>query len=134
MMKRTLFKKKKYNAGVALPTVVLISSILLIGGLGLVAMSIDVRKSSKSFSEYVQASMRAEVCLEESIQVLKYDPAYTGNFNLSFPTGECDSVISNIGIDPNLKEVVITSDFGASYYEKKYEVDVSDYPITISEL
>lgn len=134
MNKTSSKNAKKYSAGVALPTVVLISSVLLIGGLSLVAMSIDVRKSSKGFGQYVKASMQAEVCLEESVQILKYDPTYTGNFNLTFPTGECDSFVSNIGGDPNLKEVVVTSVFEDSDYEKKYQVDVSDYPITITEL
>ncbi len=126
--------KIRYGGSIALPTVVLVASILLIGGLSLVAVSIDVRKASKGYAHFTQASLEAEVCLEETLELVKFDPDYTGSFNMTFPTGECDSVVSNIGGDTTLKEVVITSDYGESEYEKKYQVDVSDYPLTISEL
>lgn len=124
----------KYRASIALPTVVLISSILLIGGLSIIIMSIDIRKSTKGFSEYTTARLEAQACLEEGIEDLKFDSTYTGSFSMTFPSGSCDITISNIGGDPTLKEAVITSSHGDTDYEAKYEIDVSAYPLTVSKL
>lgn len=132
LMKRS--RKTKYPGSVALPTVILISTILLIGGLSLVSISIDVRRATKGYAEHTQASLEAKVCLEETIQILKFEQDYTGSFEITFPTGSCDSVTSNIGASTTLKEVVITSEYNSSQYEKVYQVDVTNYPLTITEM
>ena len=131
---KSFLKKGKYNGSVALPTVILISTILLISGINVVMLSIDIRKSSKNYYLYTEARLNAQTCLEEGIATLKFNPTYTGSFNVTLPSGSCDGVVTNIGGDPDLKDLTVSSDFEDSLYEMSYEVDVSDYPVVVTRL
>lgn len=124
----------KYKAGVALPTVILLASVLMLGGLRVVFNSIDVRRATKSYNIHTEARLRAHSCLEEGIQILKFDADYTGNFTLTFPSGECSAVISNLAGDPEIKELVVSSSYETTQYQMNYRVDVSSYPLKVGKL
>ena len=127
-------KLEKYKGSVALPTVILISSILLISGINVVLLSIDIRKASKSYYLYTEARLNAQSCLEEGIAILKFDPDYTGSIEISEDSVVCDGSISNIGGDPTLKDLTVTSTFEDSIYQMKYEVNVADYPVIVTRV
>ena len=126
-------RRKLYKGAIALPTAVLIGSVLLLGGLSVVLNSVDVKRATAGYNEFTGARLEAKACQEEAMMKLKWNPTYTGNFNLTFPDGVCDVVVSDIG-PATLKEVVVTSSNIDSDYEMKYEVDVSDYPLTVTRL
>lgn len=133
-MKKIKSAITKYRGSVALPTVILISSILLISGINVVLLSIDIRKASKSYYLYTEARLNAQSCLEEGIAILKFDPDYVGSIEISEDTVVCDGSETNIGGDPTLKELIVSSTFENSVYQMTYEVNVADYPVVVTRV
>lgn len=124
----------KYQASIALPTAVLIGSILLLGGLSVVLLGIDVKRATQTYNESTVAKMWTEPCIEEAIARVKFDPGFTGQFTISSTEGSCSALVSNLGENPGMKELIIESDNLGSLHEKRYKIDLSDNNITVSAL
>lgn len=126
--------KKKFQGSVALPTAVLMGSLLLLGGISVVLLSADVKRTTSGYNQSTQARLNAQPCKEEAIARLKYDADYTGTINVTFPEASCQAIVSNIGGNPDLKELVVTTTNYDSDMELKFQVDVSDYPVVVTPL
>ena len=123
-------RKIKLQGGIALTTVIVLSGVLLTTGIAIAITAIDLRKASEAATDNFVAESYSLTCLDESVNKLKFNPTYTGNFSLTLPDGDCSSFITN-NANPNYKDVAIMSSKGRSIVEVSYVLDVSDYPFQI---
>lgn len=122
--------KTLYNGAVALTTVIILTSILMIAGTTIVLTSIDLRKSTKNNNSFIQAEINFDSCIEESVQRLKYNPGYTGTFTVTMINGSCEAIVSN-DVDPMVKILEIISTSETSTFSDTVRVDTSVYPFQV---
>jgi hypothetical protein len=118
------------KAAVALTTLIVVSSMLLLSGVTLMMINIDLAHSNKSVNSNMINRINADSCLEEGLLRLSNDPSYTGTFSLTFEDGNCNGTISNDTI-PNTKIILIDSDFDGYTYHKEEKVNMSTNPISL---
>lgn len=132
MKKHIHFQNLKYNGGVALTTVIILTALLMLSGTTIVLTSIDLRKSTKNNSSYIQAEINFDSCIEESVHRIKFNPTFTGSFSINLLNGSCQSIVSN-DANPAVKVFNITSISEGSTYTGSIKVDTSTYPFEIVE-
>jgi hypothetical protein len=128
-MKR--IKTEGVKGSIALTAVVVISAILLAGGINILLGNIDLTRSTINYNSNIVNEIRTGSCLEESIYYLKKDTTFSGMVTLSFTEGQCSAQVDPIGND--LKSVTIVSDYYEYRYEDIYQIDTSMYPFNISQ-
>lgn len=120
---KLLFNKKRGN--IALTTVILVSSILVLGGLTLIASSVDYSASVKGFSKAPLADTLSDSCFEDSMYRLKLNKTFTGTTNLTLGTNQCSTNIQNDAGNNSIKIITITSTLDNYTFNKVKRVDVS---------
>lgn len=119
--------KKRYKGVVALTTMLVVMAVLTASGIALVYTSINLRNSTQAYYHSKLASVYMSNCLEESVDRLKYDQAFTGTFNFSQNGENCDVTVSN-DPQPDVKVIDITSISDSYQVDKQFRLDISDYP------
>lgn len=122
---------KTYKASVALTTVLVTTAVLLAGSISILFNIIDMTRTNKDNLTYELNSIRADSCLEESMNKLKFNPNYTGEVIITFSDGTC---LSNITIDPvnnDIRDLYITSNIDEYYHEMYKKVDISQTPFYV---
>jgi hypothetical protein len=122
---------KKFKANISLTTVLVTTSILLLGGIGVIINSIDLAKSTRSANNFMLNELRARNCIEEGLYRMKLNPSFTGQVNVSFTDGNC---IVDISIDPqngNYRIFAITSIINDYQYSITKHIDITQNPFVI---
>ncbi|MFQ5492695.1 MAG: hypothetical protein ACE5DX_00855 [Candidatus Dojkabacteria bacterium] len=129
-MKNRHLKNKK--GVIALTTLIIVTAILILGGVTLLLTSIDVGESASSSSSAILAELRAVSCFEEGLYRLRLDPSFIGTKPISYPeSGVCTVDVSiNIG-NPDYRDLNITSTVEEFSYEEMRTVDITQDPIVV---
>jgi hypothetical protein len=106
MTRKYIFKKRR--GSIALTTVLVISSLLIIGGLALGVSSMDYSESIKSYNSLSVMKMHREACFDESLYRLKTNRTLTGSFLLNFENGTCTANIQSTS-NANIKSVTLSA-------------------------
>ncbi|GAB4158026.1 MAG: hypothetical protein Fur003_1770 [Candidatus Dojkabacteria bacterium] len=123
---------KKYNGSASLITMIIIVAILLTMGITVVMTSIDLLKVNDGLTNRINAQVGAKTCFEESLNILKDNLDYVGNFSYSNPSStDCNAVITDEG--SGIRLIEITSSSGEYDYQETHRVDTFQYPIVILE-
>jgi hypothetical protein len=120
--------KSVKKGSVALTTVILISGLLLIGGLTVIVVSIDVSRISRIVSDAEIARIQSTTCFEEGLLQMKQNELFLGEVNLD----NCSYTIANT-VNPDIRMMEIASEAGPYSYSRMYRVDISTTPYTVSE-
>lgn len=118
---------KKGN--VAFSTVIVTSSILLVAGAALLLSMTDFSKSSNSYFNNELNNVQANACVEESLQKIRSDTNYNGNFSVTFPNGNCSITITT---NSNYRNVSIVSTYNTYQTNITKKVDISQNPFVVS--
>lgn len=120
--------KSKLRGSVALTTVILVSGLLLLGGLTVIVVSIDVSRVSKIVVDAELAKIQTTTCFEEGLLEIKQNPLFEGLMELE----ECSyTIIDNA--NPDIRYLVVQSQSGPYTYSNSYRVDTSISPFSVSE-
>ncbi|MBW7953685.1 MAG: hypothetical protein QY330_00605 [Candidatus Dojkabacteria bacterium] len=118
---------------IALSTLIIVTAILLVGGITLLITSADLAKATRSYNQILYTGLRSRSCLEEALYRLRIDPFFTGSVILpfpdSYPDGNCSASISNLS--GNLRQISVTSVFEDVTITKTSTVDISTNPPTL---
>ena len=117
----------KVRATIALTTVLIISAMLLFGGIALVVSSVDSNIVSESYLN-VLSRLKARSCLEEALLKVARNTSYIGVLQIPFDDGICSANVSNDPGNPNIKIIDITSNSEQFNYQEQKKVDISVYP------
>jgi len=107
----------------ALTTVIIISFLLLIGGVTLILSNIDLAVSTSDFTNKIQAEIQSQTCLEEAMRKVKSLVAFTGSVNATFSQGNCTAQVFDFS--PGIKQIDISSTIGSYTYNLTRRIDVS---------
>lgn len=124
---------KGERASVGLTTVLIITAILLSGGITIALINVDMAFASKNFASRNVAELIGVTCFEESMREFKSSTAFVGEVNYSNTVGSCLATVSNDPVDPNVKLVEIESTVGEYVYSYLKEVDISTEPFSVLE-
>ncbi len=124
--------RHKYSEGtVALTTVLIISAILLIGGVTVILSGIDLTISTKNFETNRILQGVERTCLEESLNRVKSSSSFTGNITFTEAPTTCTASVSNDPLHVNFKVIAVTSSKGSYTINHTYTVDISQSPFEI---
>ncbi len=118
------------KGSVALTTVLVISAVLLMGGVTLVLTSMDLALSTKDYESKITMTSLSRTCLEESLIRLKSDPNYVGTVSYS-NDGSCTANITIDGVNPGYRNINVVSILGDHTLNDQNIVDVSTSPYQI---
>ena len=119
-----------YKGSIALTTMIIISSLLLMAGLTTVLTAIDLRNATANVNRAQEARLNGWTCLEEAVQRVKYDVLFTGDITLLLSDGGCVATVTDdasIGV----KAIEINATADEFTYTVVRRVDVSDYPFEL---
>lgn len=102
-------KKPQIKASIALTTVIIVSAILLSGGITLVLVSIDLALARQGHSATTEGRFHSVSCLEEVLKRLSEDSSFEGNVSIAPVEENCTATVSNDPGDSSIKLVEITS-------------------------
>jgi len=126
-------KTNKLKATVSLILVLIITAVLISAGMVVLMSSMDLSNSTKdSFNLYLN-EMRTRSCLEEGLNRLKNNQAYSGQVSISYTNGLCTVDITNDVSNPNIKIFSIISTVDTYNYSITKKIDISTDPFTILE-
>lgn len=117
------------KGSIALTTVIVLTGILLLGGITLTLNSIDLSSGTKDYFARNLAETRLRSCIEESLLKLKSNQAFAGNVVVTYSDGNCTSVISNESA--TVKILTITSTVDEYTLSEIKRVDISTDPDTL---
>ncbi len=122
---------KKEKGSIALTSVIILSTMLLLAGIGLIVATIDLTVATKSFYNINTARTEARGCLEESLYKITRNTSYTGTFSLTYSTGSCSATVAN-DVPSTTKIVTITGTVDSNNVTvvKKIDTAVSPFNIT----
>lgn len=124
-----LSKDKK--GSIAITLVIVISSMLLAGGMNLLLSNIDFTRATVNYRSRQIAVIISKSCLEESLYKLKEDINFTGTFSVPFTDGNCDSTVSNLG--GGLKTISVQTSYLDYQLTKNFQVNTIVYPYDVNE-
>lgn len=122
---------KRLKASVSLTTVLVTSAILLVGSITVLFNIIDMSKTNKNNVMYELNNIRADSCLEETMNKLKFNPNYTGTVSIAFTDGNCESIVSIDPVNNDIRVLKITSIIEEYFYSINKRVDVSETPFYV---
>lgn len=122
---------KSERGNVALSTVIIVCSVLLLGGVALVLASANLAHSTKNYESRMILEGISRTCLEESLIKLKSEPTYEGQVQYSNSHGSCTATIATDLVDPDLKNIVSESELDEYLLTSTTVVDVSTSPFQI---
>ncbi len=124
-------KTRKRKGNIALTTVLIVSAILIAGGLTLLLSTIDTTIASKNFGSNTLSQLGIRNCLEETMYRLRTNMNYTGNFTVTYSNGSCTATVTN-STPATTKNVAVTSTYNSYTSTKTYKVDTTTAPMSVS--
>ena len=129
---------RKIKAGargsVALTAVLIVSAILLVGGLSALMATVDLAFSTKGVGKSVFAEGLAKTCLEESVNLISQNPSYVGAYSYADGDFSCNADISDDLVVPGMKQVSIDSDLSGYSNQEQYSVDTTSEPFVVTKI
>lgn len=122
-MKNSLISSPNSRGYIALVSVLIVSVLLLIAGLGASLRGIDVTETSLSHTLSLAARHLADACAEEALMKLKTNFNYAGNEIIIVDGADACTIVSISGTG-NTDRIIRTEAYVAGY-KKKVVVDVA---------
>ena len=122
---------KYFKANVSLTVVLVTSAVLLIGSITIILNVIDMTKTNKDNVMYELNTIRADSCLEESMNRLKFNPNFEGSVSITFEDGSCESIISIDLVNNDLRLLEISSVINEYHYQISKQVDMLQTPFYV---
>jgi hypothetical protein len=123
--------RNKQKGNIALTTVLFTSTILVLGGLALVIVSIDFTLSTKAYYHRSLAKIRTRSCVQEGLYRIKQEPVYTGTSSLTFTDGSCSVTVVDTAV-ANTKSLSIISTVNGYSMTSTKKADISTSPFTVT--
>jgi len=123
--------KSKLKGNISLTTVLITTTLILLGALTVLLSSTDLSLATKTANIKMLNELRAHSCLEEGLNRLKKDTLYIGTVTITFADGNCSAIVVNDPINSNLKNFTISSIMKSHNYDIDKVVDVSVDPFVI---
>jgi len=123
--------KHKLDANISLTVVLVITTILILGGLTVLISSVDLAHSSKSANVKMLNELRSRSCVEEGLYRIKLNIMFTGQASIVFTDGNC---VNNITIDPqnaNIRIFTISSVINEYQFDIVKHIDITQHPYII---
>ena len=114
-----------------LTTVLIITAILLFGGMTVLISSMDLSKISKDTLNNSLNNLRANSCVEEGLNKLKWNNYFIGSASIPYPDGGCTVNISLDKTDNNFRIFSIESTLDDYKFTLTKKVDISQSPFLI---
>jgi hypothetical protein len=89
--------RKCQNGYVALIAVLIVGAASLTASLALLTTGTDSQRSTLITQQATQARALAAACVEEGLQIVHDNTAYTGSTNLTLGQGTCTYTVTNTG-------------------------------------
>src|SRR3954462_6686008 len=115
---------------VALLAVLIVGAAAMAIGLGLLAAGSDAQISNLASQRSIQARQLASGCVEESLQKIHDNTAFTGSGTLTLTTGNCTYVVTNTGT--TTRTVTSTSTIGSVVRKVTAYVTINASSISIT--
>lgn len=122
-MKNSLISSPNSRGYIALVSVLIVSALLLVAGLGTSLRGIDTTETALSDTLSLQARHLADACAEEALMKLKSNFNYTGNEIIIVEGADACTIVSVSGTGNTNR--VIRSEAYVNGYKKKIVVDVA---------
>ncbi len=120
------------RGAVALISVIIITSVLILTGITVINYSIDSAKIGQSNNNGEIAALYASTCIEEVMYKLKNNPLYTtAGVTLTLTNGSCTFVVTNSS-PITLKLVTSTGVYSDAKYIESKKVDTTTTPHTLT--
>lgn len=127
---KELFNNKK--GAVALISVIIITSVLILTGITVINYSINSSKIGYSNNDGEIAFLYANSCIEEVMYRLKGTPTYTtAGVTLTLANGSCTFVVTNSS-PTTMKLVTATGVYSDSKYIENKKIDTTTTPHTLT--
>jgi hypothetical protein len=131
MIAAKILKRNKEKGSIALTSVILLSSILLLAGISLILATIDITTATTGFYNLNTARNQARGCIEESLYKISRNSAYTGSFSVTYATGSCSTTVTNDS-PTTTKILTTTSTVGVYNLTIVKKVDTLTVPFAIT--
>ncbi len=105
----TKLLKRKSKGSIAITTILVISSVLVAGGLSIAYSTMDYSRSLEGHNSVVTLRMKLDACFEEGLFKLKASRSYTGSYSINFIDGICNGTIINDSNNLNYKIINLSS-------------------------
>lgn len=122
-----MIDKGNKSGVIALTTLILVSAMLLFGGLTLVLTSIDLIKVAEGNNAKLINQNRVTSCLEESLYRLRKNPGLSGQIVIPFADGNCTSDIT-VNANPDLRDLTVNGTYKEFTSTSNFQVDISQNP------
>jgi hypothetical protein len=123
--------KKKFKANISLTTVLVTTTIILLGGISVLLSSMDLANITKSSYNKMLNELRSRSCLEEGLRRIKINTGFTGTASITYSDGNCVATVGNDPSDSNKKIITIVSTLAEYQYNLTKHIDISTDPFTI---
>ncbi len=123
---------REYKKGsVALTTVIIISGILIFGGVVAVISSIDVINATNNNINVEISKIYSGTCFQESLHKLKTNPGYEGTVNYADNGNNCSAVVTTNSGNSDIKDIQISSTYNNHTFTEFKQIDTSTDPFEI---
>ena len=123
--------RKTHKGIVALTTLLIMSTVLIVSGISVVYLSIDSAAVSRNYVNLNHAKSNIQSCLDEALLRITLNRGYTGTANVIIDGTSCTFTVSNHPTNTNYKDVLVSSSFEVNYFSKSFTVDKSVSPIQV---
>ena len=132
-MKNKFNKNSNETGAIALTAVIVITAILLTGGIAIAYTNIDIARASKNFTSSKFAKNTTVTCLEEAMNRFKSNTSYTGTINFAYPDGDstCQAIVADDAGNPGFKTVDLTGAYEEYSYTESKLVNTNVEPFVI---
>lgn len=120
---------KKTDAVIALTTLLVVTAILLFGGITILLTSIDITRTTDSSSNIVLGRLRSRSCLEEAMYHIRADANYTGTITINYLDGSCEAQVTNA--TASTKNINVKGIIDEFTYEELRVADITLEPIQL---
>lgn len=126
------FNKKDSEKGlIALTTLLIMSTVLVISGISVVYLSIDSAGVSRNYVNLNHAKSNIQSCLDEALLRITLNRNYTGSGSVVVGGITCTYNVTNHATNLNYKEISVSSSFEINHFSKVFIVDKSKTPIEV---
>jgi DeoR/GlpR family transcriptional regulator of sugar metabolism len=125
--------RKSLQGNISLTTVIVMTAILLLSGLSVITSTFDLAKANQDTVYHELNVFRIRSCVEEALNRIKFNHAFTGVAAITFTDGSCSATVSNDpGGNLNIKLVALTSQTKNFYYSLNKSIDITNTPFIVT--
>lgn len=118
------------NGYVALIAVLIVGAVTLAVGTALLITGADSQCYTLVVQQSVQARNLSNACVEEALQQIHDNTAFTGTNNLSLGQGSCSYTVANTG--GNTRTITTTATVGTVYRKNQVYVTIGASSISVT--